>query len=305
MTAIYSIFCVNFTYQTMSMKLYPCCALLLLLLSCNGLTEGQSGKAPSPEGYNLATPEKLRVRGSMQEISGIIHHGKDGEFMAINDEEGRIFRMDVRADKPYENWKFGKNTDYEDLAFTGKDYFVLKSNGSLFHVQNMFTDSISAVEYELPVKGRKEFETAYYDRNVNSIIIICKHCEGDKKQHRTSAYRFNLTTMAFDPAPFFQISVAEILDKMTEKKEKLKAFQPSAAAIQPLQRRLYIVASVNHLLVITDLKGKVEEVYQLPHTRFRQPEGITFAPNGDMFISNEAGDEGSANILKFKYQPGK
>jgi hypothetical protein len=35
---------------------------------------------------------------------------------------------------------------------------------------------------------------------------------------------------------------------------------------------------------------------------FRQPEGICFKPNGDLFISNE-GDGGKAKILKFKYRP--
>jgi len=31
---------------------------------------------------------------------------------------------------------------------------------------------------------------------------------------------------------------------------------------------------------------------------FNQPEGLTFAPNGDLYISNEGG-EGVATILKF------
>ncbi|UYQ93367.1 hypothetical protein MKQ68_25115 [Chitinophaga horti] len=286
------------------MKLYPCFALLLALLSCNGLTDGQGSKYASPAGYDLNTPQKLHVRESMQEISGIIHHERDGMFMAINDEEGRIFKMDVTVDEPYENWKFGKNTDYEDLAFTGEDYLVLKSNGMLYWVENMFTDSVSSLSYEAPVKGKREFETAYYDKAAKGVIIICKSCEVDKKMGRTSAYRFDINTKTFDNEPYFQINVEEISKRVKEKKDKLKAFQPSAAAIHPLQKRLYIVSSVNHLLVITSLKGGVEEVFDLPHKRFRQPEGITFAPNGDMYISNEAG-EGTANILKFTYQPSR
>lgn len=301
MKAIYSIFCVNFTNQIKSMKLYPFGALLLTLLSCNGLTEGQGGKYASPKGYDLNLPQKLHVRGSMQEISGIVHHEKDGQFMAINDEEGRIFKMDVNQDEPYENWKFGKNTDYEDIVHTGKDWLVLKSNGSLFLIQDVFTDSISSLEYDAPVKGKREFESAYYDPASNGVVIICKHCEVDKKTGLTSAYRFDMSTLKYDSLPFFRIAVKDIAKNM---ESKIKNFSPSAAAIHPLQKRLYIISAVNHLLVITDLKGQVIEVFNLPQTRFRQPEGITFAPNGDMYISNEAG-EGSANILKFTYQPSR
>lgn len=82
----------------------------------------------------------------------------------------------------------------------------------------------------------------------------------------------------------------------------MRFFKPSAAAIHPIEKRLYIVASVNGLLVITDLQGHVQEAYNLKHRLFLQPEGLAFAPNGDMYISNEGGYDGTANILKFSYK---
>ena len=71
-------------------------------------------------------------------------------------------------------------------------------------------------------------------------------------------------------------------------KDKNAEFKPSAAAIHPIEKRLYILASVGKLLVIADTQGKVQEVYRLNPDIYQQPEGITFAPNGDMYISNEA-----------------
>jgi hypothetical protein len=82
--------------------------------------------------------------------------------------------------------------------------------------------------------------------------------------------------------------------------EKIK-FKPSAAAINPITKDVWIVSSTNQLLVVTDNYGKVKSVYTLNPIIFRQPEGITFTPWGDLLISNEAGDKyGTSNILIFK-----
>ena len=50
------------------------------------------------------------------------------------------------------------------------------------------------------------------------------------------------------------------------------------------------------------IKRKIKEAYQLDPVVFKQPEGITFTPWGDMLISNEAADVGAPNILIFKYK---
>jgi uncharacterized protein YjiK len=65
---------------------------------------------------------------------------------------------------------------------------------------------------------------------------------------------------------------------------------------------LYILASVNKLLVIADKKGNVKNVYTLDPATFNQPEGITFTPSGTLIISNEKGDEDNATLLIFKPQ---
>jgi hypothetical protein len=53
--------------------------------------------------------------------------------------------------------------------------------------------------------------------------------------------------------------------------------------------------------VIADRKGKVENAFHISAVNFAQPEGITFADNGDMYISNEVATEQNATLLKFAY----
>lgn len=272
-------------------------AFFFLFLSCNAF-DREDKQYASPKGYNLAEPTRYRVRQSMQEISGIVLAPNEHHIMAINDEEGKIYSIDVATDRPYPTSKFDKSGDYEDLATTGTDWFVLKSNGHLYHVNGMFTDTVDATHYKMPVRGKREFESLYYDVRNNSLVAVCKSCEEDKREGFTSAYRFQLSTMEYDTTPAFRINIAEIA-RLT--RGDVGHFKPSGAAIHPIEKRLYIVSAVNRMLVITDLDGKVQEAYNLRHRKFPQPEGISFTANGDMYISNEAVDEAQASILKFKY----
>ena len=69
----------------------------------------------------------------------------------------------------------------------------------------------------------------------------------------------------------------------------------------PLTGELYIIASVNHVLVILNKDHSVKNAYKIDPALFKQPEGLTFTPKGDLIISNEVADRGAAEILFFKY----
>jgi len=137
----------------------------------------------------------------------------------------------------------------------------------------------------------------YYDPTANGLIIICKECEAEKGEHRRTAFRFDLVTKTFDTAAFYNISTEEV--KALLKNDDAE-FRPSAAAIHPIENRLYILASAGQLFVITDLRGKVLEAYNLNPDLYPQPEGIAFSPKGTMYISNE-GKYGKPTLLVFLY----
>lgn len=246
----------------------------------------------------MTEPQRFRVRESMQEISGIVLFPDERHIYSINDEQGKIFEINVTANEPYPNSKFDRSGDYEDLAHTDKGWIVLKSNGTLYQIHDIFTDSVTSTEYPFLRQGKQEFESIYPDASSNSLVVICKQCEEDKGQRATTAYRFNLSTMQYDTAPAYRLDVTEIAKAAGN---DMKNFRPSAAAVHPIEKRLYIIDAINNLLVITDMNGKVQEAHHLKSKLFEQPEGISFAPNGDMYISNEAGD-GIADILKFTYK---
>lgn len=268
---------------------------ILLLFGC-GFNDGNKNKIASPRGYNLAKPQKIFLPGSLDEISGIVYIN-DTLIVAENDEEGKIFAINPAKSKTPAVFSFGKKGDYEDIAFTGREWYMLRSDGHLYLLTNVFTDSCSHQKIESVFKD-SEFEGLYYDNTRNGLMMVCKSCSSDNDKKEVSVFAFNTETKTWNTNPVFKLNVQEIADKSG--KTKLH-FKPSAAAINPVDKNLYILSSVNKLMVIADINGVIKEAYYLPPGKFKQPEGISFAPNGDMYISNEAA-EGTANILLFKYK---
>jgi uncharacterized protein YjiK len=251
----------------------------------------------SSAGYNFSSPdEKMELGKHLHEISGMAYiPGKD-LILGENDEKGDIFTFDFKnKNDNVGKVKFGGKGDYEDIVYTDSAIYMLMSTGTVVRVE---TKDSSFNTKEFTLNGEKnEFETMYLDAASHSIILLCKQCDHEKDEIR-NAYRFDLSTDTFDPTPAYIINISDIRRMLNDEKAD---FKPSAAGINPKNGKLYIVASVGKLLVIADKKGKVEEVYQLDPLMYNQPEGMTFAPNGDLYISNEGG-EGIATILKFIYK---
>jgi hypothetical protein len=277
------------------------------LVACKGKKHKQkasadtTSQAPLPKShYDLSAPEGITLGDKLHEISGISYITAN-IILGENDEQGKIFNIDPLKpdDTNYPSVKFGAKDDYEDIVVVDTTAFLLISDGEIVEVPG-FSKAEEVKGTVIAQMGGKhnEFETLYYDKSVNSLIMLCKSCHHEKDEIRT-AYRFDLASKKFSDTAYYTIPIGNIANAVKETEVK---FFPSAAAINPVLDKLYIVSSIGKLLVVTDKRGKVEEAYKLDPALFKQPEGITFAPNGDMFISNEGGD-GRATLLKFAYKP--
>lgn len=250
-------------------------------------------------GYNLANPVMIHLKTNLDEISGIVYYPKDTSIFAVDDEEGILYKIYIRKKVQVKEWKFSADGDYEDIVLFDSTFFALQSNGNLKSFRFSSKDSLSIQYCTVPLWGDNEFETAYYDFISKKIILICKNCEADDKKS-VSAYAFDPRDHTFSDQPFFIINADDAADELGF--DHLK-FQPSAAAVHPLTKELYIISSANKALIIADRNGKVKNAYELDPALFKQPEGITFTPLGDMIISNESAGLGAPNILIFKYKP--
>lgn len=247
-----------------------------------------------PAGYNFQTPHQYKLPLELDEISGVAFYAKDSSIFAINDEKGWLYKIKPGNQLDISRWKFSSGADFEDLVLLDSTFYVLQSNGNIIKLSVQDNGTLVTHDYAFPFGKENEFEILYHDDSLNKMVLICKDCESDKKR--------SLTTFTFDPHSgtysdsSFSINVQQIAAAQNE--EKLK-FKPSAAAINPKDGLLYIISSVNKLLVVADRKGGVKKVYPIDPGLFKQPEGISFTPSGALIISNEAAGVGVANILIF------
>ena len=263
------------------------------------LSTGDSGKVQvGKSGYDFSAPdEKMELGKQLHEISGMAYVPGKNMILAENDEKGDIFMVDFnnKSDNAGKV-KFGGKGDYEDIVHTDTAEYMLVATGSVIQVMTK-DSSFTTKEFTLDRGGNSEFEAMYLGADKKSLVLLCKECSKEKDEVRT-AYRFDLATLTFSTEPLYTIDVAVIKKMLNDEKAE---FKPSAAAINPVTGKLFIVASVGKLLIIADKNGKVEQVFRLDEKMYNQPEGMTFAPNGNLYISNEGG-EGIATILKFTYK---
>lgn len=252
----------------------------------------------SPPHYNFSQVFIHKLEPQLKEISGIAWDNKLDEFLAHNDEQGKLFYLDKETKIIKSEISFGEKGDYEDVVVVNSMPYILRSDGLVIKVMKDSTGKASAMELGKPaIGGFNDFESMYYDPARKALVILCKKCASDHKQ-RVSAYACYLDSTGFSPDPVFTISTAAV---KTAAPVKSSRFEPSAAAIHPVLKKLFILSSSSGQLVITDLNGNPEGVYELGKKLFPQPEGLTFKSNGDMYISNEGrGDK--ATILRFPYR---
>ena len=284
----------NFMNFSVNQLIVIAAAFAVLSLGCNISAQ----KEPTVKNYKLDKPEKFFMPESLLEISGItFYKGKSDTVYAIQDEQGRLFRL-AWGVKKQANGKFGKQGDYEDVAIVNEKVVVLKSNGALFifPLHEAIYEEIDSIKEWKNLLPEGEYEGMYGDEATGSLYVICKNCAGDDSKNSVSGYIYQVGDSVYQTGNF-RIDVNEI--KAFTGKVK-RGFRPSAIAKNPITSDWYILSAVNKLLVVTGSDWKVKETCPLNSNTFNQPEGIAFDKNGNMYISNEGDDLSQGNILRFK-----
>ncbi len=257
--------------------------------------------------YDIDKPDvRYELPYRLREISGLTYHS-DTSLLCVNDEEGVVFDYDMKNREIAGVYSFGKKGDYEGVELVDNILYVLRSNGDIYAVKNFNTDAVRTVRYKTLLNSKTNTEGLGYDKNMHSLLIACKGQAAPQYPSKgiKAIYSFSLNTFQLSEKPVYNINLRQVgniiaagNNREADKKDCM--FKPSAVAVHPISKNLYVLASAGKKMLVLNSHGDILAIIKLKPTVFYQPEGLCFAPDGTMFICNEAKEQ-QANILKFCY----
>ena len=222
----------------------------------------------------------------LEEVSGISSTDKENVVALVQDEEGKVFFYDLNEERVVDVFDFGKDGDYEGIEKVGVDYWVLRSDGTLFQIVNIGTENQQTVKHKTPLSEENDCEGLAFDAENNCLLIACKgrsSIKGKPHKKRRSIYAFNLLTNKLDKSPVIEIHLKDI----EIKNDNIPlGFAPSAIAVNALKNEIFLLSSVGNSLVVTNYSGEIIELIPLDEYDFKQPEGLLILDN-KLLISNE------------------
>ncbi len=297
-------------------------ALLVLLgVTPSACTQEGSLQAQDPASpsetlapYTFDRPDALfRLPNSLREISGLTVLD-DQTLGAVQDEKGKLYLLNIHTGEVEDDPRFDKDGDYEGLARVGDRVFVLRSNGTLYEITNWRAKKLETVKHKTFLGAKHDTEGLAYDATNARLLIACKEFAGKGLKNRKAIYAFDLETETLLDEPVFTIDtrafteqtdaggINDQIRRAVQPAIDLSGFKPSALGLHPITGELYVLSSVRKALVVLNAEGMITAVWVLPKKRFRQPEGLAFLPNGDLFIASE-GSGKKAVLMRFNYHP--
>jgi uncharacterized protein YjiK len=268
--------------------------------------------------YDLNAPNSsFELDLSLREISGLTTSPKAENLAAIQDEKGQLFYVNKKSGKVTPSVIFAEDGDFEGIEFVGDTLWVVKSKGKLFKLWNLDKTPYDMATFKIESLKKANIEGLGYDAKNHRLLLAQKGEKTDEATTR-SILAFDLKNQTPSVSKVFDIGLKDFQAFLSDKKEKRYQhlvddyvhnplangvdFGPSGVAIHPISGNMFIISSINKVLIVLSPQGKILEMVKLDKNRFVQPEGICFDPDGTMYISSEAKDDPKGKLFVFKQQ---
>lgn len=289
--------------------------LSLFIISCtnSSLKENKIAKKTHPKLIVVQDYETFNLPEALKEISGLTFIN-DSLVAAVEDEHGIVYFYDLVKEKISKKISFHKDGDYEDIIQIENDLWVVNNAGDLFQIQLFESETPEVQIFKTQLKKKNDIEGLTYDKTSNSLLLSVKEKNLDSDKNKKDIYRFDIKTKTLDTKAFLQIDLDELESEFKGdaveqySKNFLKAMgnenlkeivKPTALAIHPLTKDLYILSSINNVIIVYGQDKLLKKVISFHGPEFSQPEGLSFNSKGELYISNE-GHKNQGNIIKIK-----
>jgi uncharacterized protein YjiK len=242
----------------------------------------------------VAVITRWELPDELKEVSGIAYLDNN-RFACVQDEKGVIFIYNGNSKTIEKKIPFAGAGDYEGISVNGNTAYVVTGDGELYEV-NMTGSANAVKQYKTSLTAEHNVEGLTYDRKNNRLLLAIKNDEPGNKNYK-GIYAFDLAVKSFNKNPVYKINLNH---KLLGSKGKENSIMPSEIAIHPQTGELYITDGPKARLLIMNRSGEMSKLISLGKS-FEQPEGITFSPQGEIFISNE-GSKQPGNIMKVEVE---
>ncbi len=243
----------------------------------------------SLESYTLneKTATHLKLPTYLEEISGLAMT-RDNRLLAHNDERGVIFEIDYQKGAIAKAFQLSdmKNpvaSDFEGTATIDGQVYLVTSSGRLYECREG-TDGESVLfnVYTTGVGRDCEIEGLAYDESKRALLLMCKDARSADMEGQLAIYHWSIDEKQLSVDAHTVIPVAEFSQHIKGKK-----FQPSGIERHPISGNYFIVAARQGAIAEITPEGMVVAVREFPAQWHRQVEGITFAADGTLIVSDE------------------
>ena len=300
--------------------------MLLLLASntdekvLNLDTENSNTESVFAFPFDTKSPDAtFEMPDELFEISGLSVTTDGKHLVAIQDENGIIFKINVETGAVDQKIPFWKDGDYEGVEVVGNDVYVVKSTGTIYRIRNLEGENQEVVKFKYFLDKDNDVEGLGLDVKNGRLLVACKAKAGtgEHMKKKKGIYAFDFNREQMDTVPALVISQESVIkflqnnpelpshEKLTDffvREDGKFKFSPSAIAIHPVTEEIYITSSVGKMMLVLNAQGDLIHMEKLKKSIHPQPEGLCFDKDGNMYIANEGKDD-TALIYKYNYRP--
>jgi DNA-binding beta-propeller fold protein YncE len=230
----------------------------------------------------------------LREISGLAITA-EGNLLAHNDEQARVFVIDPRrgvVTKQFDVGRSGLRGDFEGIAVSGADIYLLNSNGEILRFrEGKDGDEVPYTELDTRLGNECEFEGIALDATSGLLLLPCKTVAKKGPRGQLVIYRWDPRRGSSQQASMLNIPIAQVAAG-----NPWRTLHPSDMAIDPVTRNYVLIAAQEKAFVEITPAGAVVRAGLLPEPS-QQAEGVAITKDGVVIIADEGNDRAATLTL--------
>ena len=225
--------------------------------------------------------------------------------MAHNDEAGVVFEIDYRNGSIVKEFQLADMEDpvaddFEGIATADGRIYLVTSSGRLYECREGAAGESVLFRVHTTGVGRDcEIEGLAYDEGARELLLMCKDPRTQDLVGQLAIYRWSIDEERVSAGSPTVIPVRDVARRLGGNR-----YRPSGIERHPVSGNYFVVAARQGAIAEITPGGQAVAVRRFMAGWHRQVEGVTFAPDGTLIVSDEGG-EGHASLTLYPAPGGR